>query len=347
LSPNDRVPAEIRFKDFAIAELPGPAIEPPNPLLVGKLLYVDEFNDPSTGWPAESRDDAGREAEHHWGYAEGMYRLDANVAAPFAWGPGNSFENFSCEVTGRVIGDNPGSLGSMMVEVLRNDGARGFEVRLTNGGEVYLEQSFHVLRDYKGADKTPGIRSYGPVRNPAVHVGGQDFNRLGIRRVGKTVEVFVNGTSVLGPVPLEWEGPVSAYLGVAADVPNVRAEFDRMEVHEAPGPVAAPSPAPAPQPPTVDPSLAALDRRIDLNFQKAPLGDVLKFFQTLTVNPALPKGIPIFADPEGLRKAGQSMLSPVTVSARAIPLKDGLRSVLKPLRLNYVVRDGKIVISSR
>jgi hypothetical protein len=217
---------------------------------------------------------------------------------------------------------------------------------LTNRGEVYLEQSFHVFRDYKGADKTPGIQSYGPIRNPAIRVGKGDLNKLGIRRVGKTVEVFVNGTSVLGPVPIEWAGPVTMFLGVAADVPNIRAEFERVEVHEVPGPVIAADPAPPPKP-AVDPVAEALERRIDLNFQRAPLGDVLNFFHTLTVTRALPQGIPISVDNEGLRKAGQSTLSSVDITTRATPLKDGLRDMLTPLRLKYVVRDGKIVITSR
>jgi hypothetical protein len=264
----------------------------------------------------------------------------------FAWGPGNGFHNFYCEVVGRVIGDNPASVGSMMVEFPRTDFARGFQVRLTNRGEVYLEQSFHVLRDYKGADKAPGIQSYGPIRSPAIRVGKGDLNKLGIRRIGKTVEIYVNGVSVLGPVPLEWAGPVTMFLGVAADVPNMRAEFERVEVHEVPGPILATDPVP-PRRPAVDPVAAALDRRIDLNFRKAPLGEVLNFFHTLTVTRALPQGIPISIDNEGLRTAGQSLLSSVDISTRAIPLKDGLRDTLKPLRLKYVLRDGKIVITSR
>jgi serine/threonine-protein kinase len=341
-----REPEAIRFKEIAIAELPGPAVEPPNPLMAGKLLYVDEFNNPATKWPDEGKERAGQESEHHWGYAKGTYRLDANAAAPFAWGPGNSFHNFYCEAVGRVVGDSPASVGSMMVEFPRTDFARGFQLRLTNRGEVYLEQSFHVFRDYKGAYKTPGIQSYGPIRNPAIRVGKGDLNKLGIRRVGKTVEVFVNGTSVLGPVPIEWAGPVTMFLGVAADVPNIRAEFERVEVHEVPGPVIAADPAPPPKP-AVDPVAEALERRIDLNFQRAPLGDVLNFFHTLTVTRALPQGIPISVDNEGLRKAGQSTLSSVDITTRATPLKDGLRDMLTPLRLKYVVRDGKIVITSR
>jgi hypothetical protein len=284
-APEGQKPEAIRFKDIIIGELPGPAIPPPSPLLVGKRLYLDEFNDPATGWPAETREQAGKNADHHWGYAEGTYRLDANLAAPFAWGPGNSFKNFYCEATGRVFGDNPASLGSMMVEFLRNDNARGFQVRLTNRGEVYLEQSFHVLRDYKGVDKTPGVRSYGPIRNPAILAGGPKFNTLGIRRVGKTVEVFVNGASVLGPVPLEWAGPVSAFLGVAADVPNIRAEFDRLEVREVPGPGPGPVSAAPPPPtqPTVNPLLAALNRSNDLNLPGAPLSGSVPFLQLATV----------------------------------------------------------------
>jgi hypothetical protein len=50
------------------------------------------------------------------------------------------------------------------------------------------------------------------------------------------VEVFVDGESVLGPVDVEWEGTARILLGVPAEIPNIRAEYDRFEVSDASNP---------------------------------------------------------------------------------------------------------------
>jgi hypothetical protein len=64
-----------------------------------------------------------------------------------------------------------------------------------------------------------------------IRLGGKDtVNLLGVRRLGRRVEVFVNDVSVLGPADLGWSGPVNILLGVAAEVPNVRAEFERIDI---------------------------------------------------------------------------------------------------------------------
>ena len=156
-----------------------------------------------------------------------MYRLDANGHGPYSWLIGGEYDDFYCEALGRVFGDRPQSRGSILFEVNRSGDTHGFQVRLTTQGEVFLEPSFRTV------EKHPNAPRFGPMRHAATRIGKDVFNRIGIRRIGRCVELFVNGESVLGPVDVEWEGPARILLGVAAEMPNVRAEFDRFEVWEA------------------------------------------------------------------------------------------------------------------
>jgi hypothetical protein len=119
----------------------------------------------------------------------------------------------------------------MLLEVIGTDDTRGFRVRLTSQGEVVIEPSFHV------GDRQPTFPRVGLVRHPAIRNPAADiFNTLGLRRVGRTLEVFVNGERVVAPIALDWVGPERVYLGVAADIPNIRAEYSRFQVWDAASP---------------------------------------------------------------------------------------------------------------
>jgi serine/threonine protein kinase len=197
----------------------------------GRELFADDFRDRSKGWPAETAAQAAKPSFHHWGYANGMYRLDANSAETFAWTNGAQFEDYYCEATARFFGDNPHSRGSMLLEVIRTDDTRGFQVRLTSQGEVVIEPSFHV------GGRQPNAPRVGPLRHPAIRTPAADvFNTIGLRRVGRTLEVFVNGEPVVGPIVLDWVGPERVFLGVAADIPNIRAEYSRFQVWDSASP---------------------------------------------------------------------------------------------------------------
>ena len=52
-------------------------------------------------------------------------------------------------------------------------------------------------------------------------------------------------------------------------------------------------------------------------------------------------------DPIGLQEAGVTMASSVTVSSKAMPIKEALEEALGQLKLDYVVRDGFLCISSK
>jgi hypothetical protein len=76
------------------------------------------------------------------------------------------------------------------------------------------------------------------------------------------------------------------------------------------------------------------------------LDQLLTEIKRLTRNGVLWNGVPIYVDPSGLREAGVTMNSSVTVSSKAMPIKQALAEALAQLKLDYVVRDGYLRISS-
>jgi hypothetical protein len=66
--------------------------------------------------------------------------------------------------------------------------------------------------------------------------------------------------------------------------------------------------------------------------------------------PSFPKGIPIYVDPDALRRVGKTLKSPV----KGLPLdpqrqttfRQKLQSVLEPMGLAYEVKDGAIMITT-
>ena len=77
------------------------------------------------------------------------------------------------------------------------------------------------------------------------------------------------------------------------------------------------------------------------------LDELLTEIKRLTRNGVLWNGVPIYVDPIGLQEAGVTMASSVTVSSKAMPIKEALEEALGQLKLDYVVRDGFLCISSK
>jgi hypothetical protein len=88
-----------------------------------------------------------------------------------------------------------------------------------------------------------------------------------------------------------------------------------------------------------------LEEALDMSFaEETPLADVLRYIEeAMSHGPSGP--IPIFIDPRGLKAAGATLSSPVTVNLMGIPLKTSLRLILKQLDLAYCIRDGVLIIS--
>ena len=94
------------------------------------VVIFDDFNDPKTGWPNESAEQRARNADEHYGYIDGLYRLDRNVKSwRFGSGPKIAASEFTCEVVARVYGDNPTSSGSMIIAWTAKDKFRSVSTR--------------------------------------------------------------------------------------------------------------------------------------------------------------------------------------------------------------------------
>jgi hypothetical protein len=125
----------------------------------------------------------------------------------------------------------------------------------------------------------------------------------------------------------------------------------------APSAVAQNQPRPAPQQPERPDSRALelrsrqilehLNEPIAMMFpNETPLDDVLKYIKAATTTPTFP-GIPIYVDPVGLQEAHASIRSTVQIDIEHQPLKRTLRTILSKLELDYTVKGGFLLISSR
>ena len=124
-------------------------------------------------------------------------------------------------------------------------------------------------------------------------------------------------------------------------------------------PVASPQNKPAPaadpqQPPSprdlerlTRQILEKLDEPIAMSFgNETPLGDVLKYIKQATTTPTF-TGIPIYVDPFGLPDGERSLRATIQLDAQGMPLKTSLRLILRQLGLDYIVKDGWLIIDSR
>lgn len=91
--------------------------------------------------------------------------------------------------------------------------------------------------------------------------------------------------------------------------------------------------------------LVRLDEPIPLKFKNAPLEDVFAFIKSATRG-TNNTGIPIHVDPEGLRQAGVTVKTQVTIDSEKVPLKTSLGKLLGPLGLTYRVKDGLLEVTA-
>ncbi len=84
---------------------------------------------------------------------------------------------------------------------------------------------------------------------------------------------------------------------------------------------------------------ATLRERISINMDKQPLSDAITFIQNYT-------GLNIAVDPKALGDNGLTSASPVSLVVNAIPLKNALQLMLRPLGLTYKAEDEVVLITS-
>jgi hypothetical protein len=91
--------------------------------------------------------------------------------------------------------------------------------------------------------------------------------------------------------------------------------------------------------------LARLEAPVPLTFKDAPFEDVLRFITSATRGPG-DSGIPIVVDPEGMKRAGMTAQTRVSiVSEPGDPLKTTLGRLLGPRGLRFEVKDGRLRVT--
>ena len=92
---------------------------------------------------------------------------------------------------------------------------------------------------------------------------------------------------------------------------------------------------------------AELDRVVPLADPDGfPLGEPHELLVQATTTANLPRGIPIYVDPEGLHDVAKTMASLISFDGRNVPLGQDLHSALQKYGLDYFFEDGLITMTS-
>lgn len=96
----------------------------------------------------------------------------------------------------------------------------------------------------------------------------------------------------------------------------------------------------APVSPAEEKIRKALTRPITFDFRETPLDQITKFVQDFA-------GINVVLDQVGLDEAGVDSEEPISLQLDDIPLKSGLKLMLGPLELAYLIKDDVLLITSK
>lgn len=220
----------IQIKENGSTDSTAPKSEPSPPKLLGKVVYVDEFTDPASGWRVDETRVKGNNRPIRRKYENGTYILEM----PELW---SGFEAWDCtgpiehdiqvEGVGRVlgVGDFNGAWGFM----IPGPEGRGVEVCITRDAHVVVKPCQWAT------DKFPNDPFYlEPTPHHAIKAG-HEWNTLTVRVRKRSVEVLVNGIAIGKPIVLDWDyRPAKPEIAVFKpfNEGRIRAEFERVEVRE-------------------------------------------------------------------------------------------------------------------
>lgn len=177
------------------------------------------------GWPDESPAERTRNANYHRGYVGGFYRIDVNFKGwIYAGPPVQPSGEFSCEIVGRVYGDQRDSKGAIILNLACPNKDRAIRFRIHTDGRVTTAQS------EGSSTRMLEIREDSPNN---VATGATALNALLVHVRTRKIDVFVNGRRVGETLTLPWdELPNDVSIGVTCQSPNLRGELDRFELRE-------------------------------------------------------------------------------------------------------------------
>jgi len=91
--------------------------------------------------------------------------------------------------------------------------------------------------------------------------------------------------------------------------------------------------------PSEEKILATLEKPTTMDFTTTPLRDAIDYLRDL-------HGIPIQWDTKALEEAGMGSDTPMTYTQNGVKLKSGLRLLLRPRSLTYVIKDEVLLITT-
>ncbi len=173
-------PSRITISTPAIAPTPA-AAAPPAPDAGDRVLLHDDFTDPSSGLPLQSRDPTARRL----GYRDGEYlvvRLAGSGGEAFVAYP-EAFDDFQAEIDARLV--PPTEDGYVFLDFRRQENGDYYSFLVDpNAGRFLLLR--HTGDDRRLIDWTAA----------AAIQPGAATNRLGVRARGSTIVLLLGGTEV-------------------------------------------------------------------------------------------------------------------------------------------------------
>jgi len=182
----------------------------------GRILFRDDFSDPSSGWNQVSTDQGATE------YADGVYRIFVNAANLDIWSnPGREFSDVRIEVDAIKVGGD-------------RDNRFGVICRAVDLEDFY---AFIISSDgYFGIGKIKG-EQYELIGMDALQQSdaiklGSDINHIRADCIGKTLSLHANGQKLISVEDLEFAlGEVGLIAG-SYDKPGVDIRFDHFVVYK-------------------------------------------------------------------------------------------------------------------
>jgi len=182
----------------------------------GKILYQDDFSDPSSGWNQVSTDQGSTE------YADGVYRVLVNETNMDIWSkPSVEFSDVRIEVDALKVGGD-------------RDNRFGLICRAVDQNSFY---TFVISSDgYYGIGKIKGeeyqlIGMDALQRSDAIKLGSE-LNHIRADCIGKSLTLYVNGQRLTTVEDLEFAlGGVGLIAGTY-DKPGTDVRFDNFVVYQ-------------------------------------------------------------------------------------------------------------------
>ncbi len=191
----------------------------PAPGARAKILFADDFSDPSTGW--SQRDEPGGWTR----YEDGALHITVRMPELFVWSAaGRHFEDFTVEVDGRLV-EGPAN-GTYGIIFRQQDNRNFYEFDISADG-------YYALIRFVDGEWQP-IVDWTPTN---VIQQGRSLNRLRVDAVGNSIRVYVNGQLLASVNDPSFRSGDIALVAGAGHVAGTHVAFDNLKVSEPrPGP---------------------------------------------------------------------------------------------------------------